>query len=733
MPACRSLDLTRIPRHTTGIAPGPRHNLDLYRLQNFCGRSRELHRLQFLLLDTQSHPVLALIGPAGMGKSTLATGAAWSVLAYFRDGVVYAAPIGLERFRFFDLVRQLDRVLGTDITGRPPNLWRTSILELLYQRHRLLILDDTETAAEGDWQQLQVTLQGLRAEDTAARVLIISDKTTDRLQELTQGQIVHLPGFTAQETQDFLHAQGAPEGYGPWAYRTTRGMPLALRLLHGLMSQDPPGLASGPLPDLEQAALRACQADWPAAYRLLELLVAATGEASHGALRDLFWPGEAAPGQPSPTRDNPAWEALPGQLQEWLRALHHRGLLELDSLRGRVAVHPRVRHLVATGSTVQRQGWLAAHARYYISIASQYERIDIENWKELDAEWGNVRQGADWCVQLIRQRIGQELLPQVAALTESAIDMAEGPAGLPTDIPVSDLTLVRNYGFAMALHAFYRHPPRSLSWIAAGAIACAGLADYRGFGRLLLHLGRQLYFRRQYADSLFWLQHAQRVFARRDMVLLQAYAHTDMGMVYRALGQPHVALRHCTVAYDCLAQGGNLEEMAGACLNLGSLALSLRDYSQALYQYHNALRLAVRLENRRLVANAFNNLGLVLEAQGNYSAAQAVYLRALELYQYLHLAEGESTVLNNLGAVAYLQEQYSDAEDWYRQALQRCARRGAWLDLAATQHNLGTVLLHLDRTDEADAAFAASRNCYRALQLQAYAAEEESLQRQPPA
>ena len=119
-----------------------------------------------------------------------------------------------------------------------------------------------------------------------------------------------------------------------------------------------------------------------------------------------------------------------------------------------------------------------------------------------------------------------------------------------------------SYGFAMALHAFYRHPPRILSWLAAGAVACAGLADYRGFGRLLLHLGRQLYFRRQYADSLVWLQHAQGVFARRDMVLLQAYAHTDIGMVYRTRGQPFEAMRHCSMAYDCLAQGGNLEEMA---------------------------------------------------------------------------------------------------------------------------------------------------------------------------
>ncbi len=725
--------MSRIPRHAKGFPSEPIHNLDLYRLQNFCGRSRELHRLQHLLADSQSHPVIALTGPAGIGKSTLATAAAWSTTPHFRDGVVYTAPIGLERFRFYDVVRQLDRVLGTVITSRPPNLWKINVLELLYRQRRLLILDDTETAAWDDWEKLHDALQGLRAEDTPARVLLISEKNTDLVRELTQGQILHLSGFTAQETEDFLRPQGATVDYSTRAFTRTLGAPLALCLLRGLNRQGLPEIASGPLPELELAALLSCQKDWPEAYNLLELLISVAGEASYGALRDLFWPEVRPDAKPTPARDSPAWEELPRPLRECLLELVFRGLLEHDSARRRVTVHPRVRHLVATDSTVQRHGWLAAHARYYISIAAQYEHLDIENWPELDTEWGNVRQGADWCVQLIRQHSGQDLLPLVSELAESHADTAEDAANLPANTPVADLALVRSYGFAMALHAFYRHPPRILSWLAAGAVACAGLADYRGFGRLLLHLGRQQYFRRQYADSLVWLQHAQGVFARRDMVLLQAYADTDIGMVYRTRGQPFVAIRHCSMAYDCLAQGGNLDEMAGACLNLGSLALSVKDYSQALYQYRNALRLAVRLDNRRLMANAFNNLGLVLEAQEKFSTAQAVYLRALELYQHLHLAEGESTAFNNLGAVAYLQGRFSQAEEWYRHALQRCECRGAWLDLAATQHNLGTVLLSLKRSEEADLAFDESRSCYRALQLQAYAAEEEILVRQSQA
>lgn len=45
--------------------------------------------------------------------------------------------------------------------------------------------------------------------------------------------------------------------------------------------------------------------------------------------------------------------------------------------------------------------------------------------------------------------------------------------------------------------------------LAAGAVACASLEVCRGFGRLMLHLGPQLYFRRDCARSLFWLEKAR--------------------------------------------------------------------------------------------------------------------------------------------------------------------------------------------------------------------------------
>lgn len=745
--------MDRIPRHTAIRDLPPPHNLGLYRLRGFCARRRGLHRLQSWLLESEAQPVLGLVGPEGLGKSALATAAAWSVSRYFPDGIVWAASAGLERFRFYDVVRNLDTVLGSAITGRPHDMWQAGILELLYRKRRLLILDETETAAAAEWAHLLSTFSSLQAGDTASRILIVSDSPHPVLQELAGTRVLTLRGFTLRATETFLAQYSPGTAVSPaasgaatarvrmmggisvdatQAHRLTRGSPLGLRLLLGHLAyaqEGPDTLAAvieerpvSPLAALGHHVLQRCQAEHPDAHALLVRLTTAAGGASYAAVRDLFWQGAGTDmaGRTGPLRF-PHWEELPAALQGLLQYLMQQALLEHDPGHGRVVVHPAVRRMIATGTTVHSEGWLAAHARFYVRFAIQYERVDLAHWSDVDPEWGNVRQGADWCVQFMRRGCGQDPLVLAAALAEKR-ETLPALAAAP-----EDLGLVSRYARAMALHAFWRHPPRSLDWIAAGAVACVALADFRGFGLLLLHLGRQLYFRRDYQQSLFWLEQARATFARCNVMIQLAYVHTDMGMVHRELGQPVIALRHCQLAFHYLAPGGDLAELASAYLNLGSLFLSLRDYAESLQQYRHGLRLALRLDDRRLMANAYNNLGLVLEARSQFAEAQAVYHRALELYQYMKLVEGESTALNNLGSAAFLEGDAARAEMRYRQALACCAGRGAWLDMAATHHNLGLVLQKQARWADAAREFAAGLAFYRTFRLDAYAAEEEIL------
>ena len=126
--------------------------------------------------------------------------------------------------------------------------------------------------------------------------------------------------------------------------------------------------------------------------------------------------------------------------------------------------------------------------------------------------------------------------------------------------------------------------------LAAGAVACASLEVCRGFGRLMLHLGRQLYFRRDCARSLFWLEKAR-------------------GAPWRCCW-----LAPIRISAGRMANGDSRtepSEAAGAYMNdLGSLALRLPDCLQALRPYRPGLRQALAQDDRRLISQRVQQSGL---------------------------------------------------------------------------------------------------------------------------
>ena len=55
---------------------------------------------------------------------------------------------GMNRFRLYDIVRTLDTVFGTTLTRISEDRWGISILEQLYRRKRLLVLDELSDASD---------------------------------------------------------------------------------------------------------------------------------------------------------------------------------------------------------------------------------------------------------------------------------------------------------------------------------------------------------------------------------------------------------------------------------------------------------------------------------------------------------------------------------------------------------------------------------------------------------
>lgn len=182
------------------------------------------------------------------------------------------------------------------------------------------------------------------------------------------------------------------------------------------------------------------------------------------------------------------------------------------------------------------------------------------------------------------------------------------------------------------------------------------------------------------------------------------------------------------------AERGNFRRAMAWAIERGETALALR-YSAALWRYWRqrgeftegrrwtdaALSLAgdapASLRARALLAAA-----ALAFPQGDYQRLAALAAEAMDLAQRSEDPMDMRNALTIAGFVAVGQHRYQDALDAFGECVAICQRHGPGWQLATSQLNLGATLLHVGRTGDADAAFAAGLRIYRQLGDDVFAA-----------
>ena len=706
------------------------HNLDLYRLEGFSGMRPELLQLHEWLTGGDDLPAIAISGEQGAGKSTLATATAWNHVHTFTDGIIRISPAGAAPFRLYDVVRALDVLFGTTLTRASSDRWGVSILELLYRRKRLLILDKLAGATENELRTLVEIIGHLHESGGHSRLLLIDRNFQPSIATLVQGQNIRLSGLSPADVPTFIERR-APESVRARAlphaeelHALTGGSPLCMRLVLGLLTDFSwKELASllrefcstGESADVHRVATLAVETlaiAEPQVGPLLDRLVTARGGASFDALRTLFW-GDLAGGL---------------TLDATLDELATRGIIERDSYRQRVVLHPVVRRYLEQNAAMLGEEWERRHAQYYVTTAEQYLSLPLERWPELDIEWGNIYKGADWCQQRV-ERIWQQRAMEI--VSDAALDnrTLEIPPEVEADRAeiLHDLRLVRDFGLALAHIAFWRHPPGTPVWLAAGALAANALGDQRDYGWFLMNIGRQHFFMGEVERAMAWFERARALFDPRDLLSELAYVCTDLGTSLRILDQPRKALDYFHAAFDCVAQMGDQQGIATAYMNLGSAYYSVNNFDRALLEQRKALRVGVRRNDHAVIGSVYNNMGLAMEAMDRLEEAIKAYQMAVLEFERIDDKTGLSAAYNNLGSASYAHQDFSEAINWYERDLALLHERGAWTDMAATLHNLGHVALEIHDHSRALSYFVQSRDLYAAFELIDYVAEEQEM------
>jgi protein O-GlcNAc transferase len=189
-----------------------------------------------------------------------------------------------------------------------------------------------------------------------------------------------------------------------------------------------------------------------------------------------------------------------------------------------------------------------------------------------------------------------------------------------------------------------------------------------------------------------------------------AYAHSNLGKLYRTRKLPDIALQHVRIAIELAPHEPLLQ------VNLAGVFLDLKQYAQAEVASRKAIELAPTL------AQSWVNLSAALQRQNQLAAAESAACKALELsarspeawealglslvsqhrFKDAETAFKKSVELNplsseawaGLGAMYSLQLRHPQAETAYRKSLVLDQRNtGAWCQL-------GLTLKELKRIDE---------------------------------
>ena len=212
----------------------PQHNLGLFRLKNVVGRARELRQLQAWF---EQHPVVAITGPSGAGKSTLATMLAVQEAAKFEQGILWISATGDTDFNFYDIVRAIEDVLATGITGQPVSAWPLYVLQQIFGFNRLLLLDELTEADLGTVSTIIAMIGQIKSSGLGRFVLIGRSLPQPLLDIVGEAHLI-LDGLQEAEVQQWLklHQDTFPilPDNSPMLHRFTGGHPLALKLVAGL-------------------------------------------------------------------------------------------------------------------------------------------------------------------------------------------------------------------------------------------------------------------------------------------------------------------------------------------------------------------------------------------------------------------------------------------------------------------------------------------------------------------
>lgn len=629
------------------------------------GRDRELAELQRLLLEEPGCRLLNLVGPGGIGKTSVALEMAGRMQAYFAHGVCFVPLASVSSPEF--IAPTIVETLHMSLHGIKDPM--TQLLDHLREKKQLLILDNFEhiQAGVGVVADILLAAPGVKILVTSRERLNLSGETVFQLGSLTYPDnglphnaleygAVQLLMHRARLTRADLDFRSFQLHAMIRICRLTHGMPLALVLAAGWI---------GTLSFEEIATeiahnldfLESEDKDRPDRQRSIRATVDYSWKHLSADEQQTFM--RLSVFQGAFTRE--AAQRVTGAALKTLRTLTNKSLITLGK-RDRYEIHPLLRQygvekLIDSGEASPTR---AAHAEYYLNLVHQREaelkgQRQLDALNELEAELENIRTAWTWAAQqkdeaLIgraleglylcyamrsRYKEGRELLAQAQTLLMP-------PGGETTPV----------LGRLLSRHAFMQtfagpSQPSLIDDLQTSLIIAQQYGDQTEIGFSLLRLGSYYTLGRgEYSTAIEHLTHSLAVFREQQDPYYTATALIWLGLCYSNASYPEMSIPYFREGLQLARDTGNLFAVSLGLNNLTKVTLCSGEYTTAEGYCHEALDIYSLLDHRLGIAEIQAHLALLHLLRGDLDTvgtlAEEARLKGTELRSPVTVARAQA-------------------------------------------------------------------------------------------
>jgi tetratricopeptide (TPR) repeat protein len=182
---------------------------------------------------------------------------------------------------------------------------------------------------------------------------------------------------------------------------------------------------------------------------------------------------------------------------------------------------------------------------------------------------------------------------------------------------------------------------------------------------------------------------------------MEAYALTEMGLIYGDIGEYQKALDSYTQARTIYTAMGDLRSQAGMLNNIGWIYGTLGEYQKAIDFHKQALETHRALGDRYDEPLSLSNIGANYAKLGEYQKALDIHLQVLSIRRARNDLGGQAITLNNIANCYEHLGEKRKALDYYGQALTRMPDLGNGYYTATTLNNIGALYRDLGEHQKA--------------------------------